>query len=150
MSYLPFPTGRSPTACGWHDVTMNERINWTELREFAGVDLEASYVLSWSMAGELLLLDLDVQLRPDHPFYEVPRPSQKACIRAATIEFPYCESLAVDGRDNEGSSATLVTSLGSGRIDGLSVVADGQYELRGEFGNVQINAERPLLRLKEL
>ncbi|MDJ0916649.1 MAG: hypothetical protein QNJ05_02720 [Woeseiaceae bacterium] len=129
---------------------MNERINWTELREFAGVDLEASYVLSWSMAGELLLLDLDVQLRPDHPFYEVPRPSQKACIRAATIEFPYCESLAVDGRDNEGSSATLVTSLGSGRIDGLSVVADGQYELRGEFGNVQINAERPLLRLKEL
>ncbi len=128
---------------------MNE-INWTALREFAGVDLEASYVLSWSMAGELLLLDLDVQLKPDHPIYEVPRPSQKACIRAATIEFPYCESMAVEGRDSEGSLGALVKSLGSGRIDGLSVVADGQYELRGEFGNVQINAERPLLRLKEL
>ncbi|MDJ0759786.1 MAG: hypothetical protein QNJ19_10320 [Woeseiaceae bacterium] len=129
---------------------MNERINWTELREFAGIDLEASYVLSWSMERELLLLDLDVQLLPDHPFYEVPRPSQKVCIRAATIEFPYCESITIEGGDGESSPESAVTSLGSGRIDGLSVVADGQYELRGEFGNVQITAERPLLRLKEL
>ena len=129
---------------------MNEKINWTELREFAGVDLEASYVLSWSMERELLLLDLDVQLLPDHPFYEVPRPSQKACIRAATIEFPYCESITVVGEDGASSPPVLVTRLGLGRIDGLSVIADGQYELHGEFGNVQIIAERPLLRLKEL
>ena len=129
---------------------MNQSINWTELREFAGVDLEASYVLSWSMHGELLLLDIDVYLLPDHPFYEVPRPSQKACIRAATIELPYCEAITTEGGDGEASPASVTNSLKLGRISGLSVVADGQYELRGEFGNVRVNAERPLLRLKEL
>ncbi len=127
---------------------MSARIDWTDLREFAGIDLEASYVLSWSVNGELLLLDLDVHLLPDHPFYEAPRPSQKACTRAATVEFPYCESIRTGG-GGEDSPDAVVTSLRLGRIDGLTVVADGQYELRGEFGNVQINAERPLLRLKE-
>lgn len=127
----------------------DERINWTELREFTGVDLESSYVLSWSLQGETLLLDLDIQLLPEHPFYEPPRPSQKACIRAALVEFPYCESIRTENRRDDTSPGIAVKRLKLGRIDGLSVIADGRYELRGEFGNVQIDAERPLLRLKE-
>lgn len=127
-----------------------EPINWTALREFAGVDLESSFVLSWSLRGESLLLDLDLQLSPKHPFYEKPRPSQKACIRAALLEFPVCDSVR-SGQDADREAPTdVVARLPLGRITGLRVIADGRYELRGEFGNVQIDAERPLLRLKEL
>ena len=125
------------------------RINWTSLREFAAVDLESSYVLSWSLEGESLLLDLDLQLSPEHPFYEVPRPSQKACIRAAAIEFPLCDAIRAGDERRRASPAEVVSRLALGRIHGLAVIADGRYELRGEFGNVQIDAERPLLRLKE-
>ena len=124
-------------------------INWTELREFAGVDLESSYVLSWSLKGESLLLDLDLQLSPAHPFYEKPRPSQKACIRAALIEFPFCEAIRAENAGVRGAPSEVASRLALGRIDGLKVIADGRYELRGDFGNVQIDAERPLLRLKE-
>ena len=124
-------------------------INWTELREFAGVDLEASYVLSWSMQGETLLIDLDVHLLPGHPFYETPRPSQKACIRAAIIEFPYCASIRTNDGNDGTSPAVAASRLQMGKLGSLSVIADGRYELRGEFGNVQLEAERPLLRLKE-
>ena len=145
-----FPIVMSTTACGWRERMLDDRINWTALREFSGVDLESSYVLSWSLEGDSLLLDLDVYLLPEHTFYEVPRPSQKACIRAATIEFPYCDSVRTDDGGDDKSPVNAVERLRLGRIDGLAVVADGRYELRGEFGNVQISAERPLLRMKEL
>lgn len=128
----------------------SEPINWTALREFAGVDLESSYVLSWSLRGESLLLDLDLQLSPTHPFYEKPRPSQKACIRAALLDFPYCSAVRSAQGDVGESPSAVVSRLALGRIAGLAVIADGRYELRGEFGNVQIDAERPLLRLKQL
>lgn len=127
-----------------------EPINWTALREFAGVDLESSYVLSWSLQGESLLLDLDLQLSPQHPFYEKPRPSQKACIRAALLEFPFCEAVRTGPVTDRELPSDVVGRLPLGRISGLKVVVDGRYELSGEFGNVRIDAERPLLRLKEL
>lgn len=121
---------------------MTTKVQWTDLREFAGVDLESSYVLSWSKEGETLLLDVDLQLKPEHAFYERPRPSQKACIRAALIEFPYCDSVRL------GAIETSTQDLSLGRISGLDLVDDGEYELRGEFGTVLIRSERPLLRLK--
>ena len=56
----------------------DEVTNWTELREFAAVDLEQSFVVAWDTEGESLLIDLDLCLRPEHVFYEEPRPSEGA------------------------------------------------------------------------
>ena len=125
---------------------MNDDTNdWRELREFAGVELTDSFVLSWDYAGGALLIDIDVCLAPSHPFYEKPRPAEGACIRAATLEFPYCTSLTA-GSGND--PAETVRTLGNGRIDGLRRTGDGRYEMTGAFGRIEIVSERPLLRLK--
>ena len=73
-------------------------VDWRKLREFADVDLTRSFVLFWHVESDTLLVDIDLFLTPDHPFYEKPRPAEKVCIRPAVIEFPYCESLEADGQ----------------------------------------------------
>ncbi len=113
-----------------------EKVDWRQLREFAGVDVSNSFVLSWRMQGETLLIDVDLLLMPEHPFYEKPRPAEKVCIRPAIVEFRYCDSVSAD-----------ISQLGHGAIAGFTV-QDGTYEIVGEFGTVRIDAERPLLRLK--
>ena len=123
-----------------------EAVDWHKLREFADVDLERSFILSWHHEAGALLIDIDLLLLPDHPFYEKPRPAEKVCIRPALIEFPFCEVLTAGKGDND--IAATVAGLGTGAITGLRLLADGYYEISGDFGNVEIGAERPLLRLK--
>ncbi len=118
--------------------------DWRELREFAGVDLCKSYVLSWEHVSSTLMIDIDLCLTPSHPFFEEPRPAERQCIRPAMLEFPYCTALA--GHDD--GLAIVAAGLGVGRIDGLRRVGDGHYEIQGAFGTVAIDGERPILRLK--
>jgi hypothetical protein len=125
----------------------NEQVGWRQLREFADVDLTKSYVLSWRVESEVLVVDVDLFLEPAHPFYERPRPAEKVCIRPASIEFPWCTGLSCSQLPAE-EVTEIAGKIGHGRILGLGVVSDGHYEIRGEFGTVSIDAERPILRLK--
>lgn len=127
----------------------NDRtVDWQKLREFAGVDLLNSYVLSWGVQRGTLSIDVDLQLTSEHPFYEKPRPAEKVCIRAAIIDFPYCEGIVVDGNTVDESLTDTVSRLGIGAIEGLRRLDYGPYEIDGEFGTVLIDAERPILRLR--
>lgn len=126
----------------------DESVDWRELREFAGVDLAHSFVLTWKFEAGTLFVDSDILLRPDHPFFETPRPAEKVCIRPAVIEFPFCTRVAADGTTGGGDPRNDVEQLGHGAISGMRLCADGRYELRGDFGTVIIDAERPVLRLK--
>jgi hypothetical protein len=126
----------------------DENVDWRKLREFADVDLTRSFVLSWHFEAATLIVDVDLLLLPDHPFYEKPRPAEKVCIRPALIEFPFCEAFDPDGMPNNGDIVAAVTEAGHGAITGLQRLADGRYEISGDFGVVRIEAERPLLRLK--
>lgn len=124
-------------------------IDWRRLREFAGVDLAASYLLSWHVDGDTLCIDIDLCLTPEHPFYEKPRPAEKVCLRPAVIEFPYCESIASGDGPGYRPTAESVAVLGIGAIDGLRRFDDGPFEMSGDFGVVRIDAERPILRLRD-
>jgi len=124
-----------------------ETVDWTDLREFRATGLTDSFVLSWRLEGEALQIDLDLLLYPGHAFYEKPRPAERVCIRPALLEFPFCAEL-IGGSIGGGEPSTVVAGLGSGRIGGMRLTADGQYEIKGEFGTVVVHAERPLLRLK--
>jgi len=124
--------------------------DWRDLREFRGVDLEASYVLGWKVKEGALVVEVDLCLAPEHPFYEPPRPSEKACIRPAVIEFPGCTQVAVAGSPAAGSPAEAASRLDLGRIGGFARVGEGGYRLTGRFGTVDIRADRPLLRLRTL
>lgn len=123
-------------------------IDWRKLREFAGVDIARSFVLSWSWHRGTLSIDVDLFLNSDHPFYEKPRPREKVCIRPAIIDFPYCESIAADGKTLEPPLADAVAGLRIGAIKELVREHDGPYEISGEFGTVRIDAERPILKLR--
>jgi hypothetical protein len=121
--------------------------DWKELREFAAVDLEQSFVVAWDTDRESLLIDLDLLLLPDHAFYEEPRPAEGACFRQAVIEYAYCTQVSEPRKGNSGKLPGAIVGLNSGRINGLQRIGDGYYEISGEFGTVGIHAERPLLRL---
>ncbi len=129
---------------------MQSIVDWREFRDFAATDLSRSFVLSWALESETLMIDIDLYLTPEHPFYEKPRPSEKACIRPAVIEFPFCDRIESDDMPANTHPETLASKLGHGGIKGLSRLADGRYEIRGEFGVVVLDAERPILRLKGL
>jgi hypothetical protein len=122
--------------------------DWRRLREFAAVDLSRSFLLSWAVELDTLLLDTDLFLEPAHPFYERPRPNEKVCIRPATIEFPFCESVEAEGVPADAELADKAGRLGHGAIAGFRRLSDGRYEISGEFGAVLIRAERPILKLK--
>lgn len=126
--------------------------DWRNLREFTGVDLEKSFILSWAYESGTLLADVDLYLTPEHPSYEKPRPAEKVCIRSAVVEFPYCEKVLVDNnvsRDRDVGPRDAVAELGPGAIQGLRRVSDDKYEISGEFPSVLIHAERPILRIKK-
>lgn len=122
--------------------------DWSKLREFVAVDLTRSFVLSWEIQSNVLMIDTDLHLLPEHPFYERPRPAEKVCIRAAVIEFPLCDGIESKSVPTNAKLATAVGELGHGAIRGLRRLADGRYEISGEFGVVLIDAERPIMRLK--
>ena len=126
----------------------SETVDWRRLREFAGVDLTGSFVLTWGVEADTLFIDSDILLLPEHPFYEKPRPAEKVCIRPAIMEFPFCTGVSVDGLTGSDDIRSCVGRLGHGAIRGMQRHADGRYEIEGEFGNVIIEAERPMLRLK--
>ena len=123
-------------------------VGWRKLREFADVDLTRSFVLSWQYETGALLVDVDLYLEEGHPFYEKPRPAEKVCIRPAIIEFPFCESITPSQGASDGQPEDIAASLAIGAIEGLRRFNDGPYEIRGEFGTVRIDAERPILRLR--
>lgn len=123
----------------------DDSTNWTELREFKGVLLTDSYVLSWHCEGHDLVVDLDLCLGPAHPFYERPRRAEGACIRPALLQFPECTELT--GSDKAESLEDAASRMAHGRISAFRRVADGRYELGGEFGRAVIVSDRPLLRL---
>ena len=114
--------------------------DWRQLREFAAVDLTKSFVLGWEVEAGILMIDVDLYLTPDHAFYEEPRPAEKVCIRPAAIEFPLFR-----GFDSERGMS--VQDLATGAITGMRRLADGRYEISGDFGVVLIDAERPIMKL---
>jgi len=121
--------------------------DWRLLREFAEVDLTQSFVLSWLYESGALLVEIDVLLTPEHPFYEKPRPAEKVCIRPACIEFPFCEAIGLNG-EMCSKPVDITGKIGLGAIAGLRRLVDGRYEISGEFGTVFVDAERPILKLK--
>ena len=105
-------------------------IDWRQLREFADVDLEGSFVLSWASEAGALMIDVDVLLLPEHPFYEPPRPAEKQCIRPALIEFPFCVAAVLAGAESGSVIPVNRRDIGARLIPllGLPLDVGGQQQ----------------------
>ena len=128
---------------------IEEVTSWTALREFKHVALNQSFVLSWELKSETLRIDVDLNLCPEHAFYEAPRPAEKACFRPAHIDFPHCSRILTPAGEPGASLDEAIRALAGGLIDDLRRTGAGEYEISGEFGRVAIFAERPMVRLKD-
>lgn len=128
--------------------TADDAIDWRKLREFAGVELTKSFILSWHSSGSTLSIDVDLLLTEEHAFYEKPRPAEKVCVRPAIIEFPYCEKIDVDGMTLDEPVSEKISILRSGAIEGLKRIHEGPFEISGVFGTVRIDSERPIIRMR--
>ena len=60
------------------ETPMQSIVDWREFQEFAAVDLSRSFILTWALESETLVIDIDLYLTPEHPFYEKPRSSESA------------------------------------------------------------------------
>ncbi len=65
----------------------------------------------------------------------------------ATVDL-VCTRITGPGKDGNDNVVEVVESLKSGRIAGLRRTGNGHYVICGEFGTVDIVAERRLLRPK--
>jgi hypothetical protein len=123
--------------------------DWTQLREFDGVDLSESYVLGWQLTPAGLAFELDVALTPDHPSYRPPRADERMCWVRGWLRFPAAAS--VQGLQDQSSVVGATDATGArdyGNIDALSW-ADGQAHVVGEFGDVTLHSSRPYVTFSE-
>ncbi len=110
--------------------------------EFAGVDLEDSWVLGWRFdapAGRLTI-EVEASLWPGHPAYVPPPAGEHTCYRRATLTFEGVTSVSglrtqseVPGHRNPDGTRDY------GSFDALEG-ADGVFRLAGEMGDVTVRA----------
>lgn len=61
---------------------------WREMEEFSHMDLEDSWVTSWRVTEEELVVEVEASLWPGHPEYETPIYGNHTCYKPAQVVFP--------------------------------------------------------------
>ena len=114
-------------------------MDWREISDFAFIDLEDSFVLSWSEAADALIFRLEASILPGHPSYSDPKPNEHACYKIAELAFT--NTFRVEGLLSMADvvpSSDADGSIDCGNIDTLERVDNGIWIICGDFGNVRI------------
>ena len=115
-------------------------MDWREIPDFAHVDLEDSFVLSWNEAAHTLTFRLEASLWPGHPSYSVPKPNEHTCYKIAELVFS--NTFRVEGLPSTAEVIPTLDGGGSidyGSIDTLQLGDDGIWMICGDFGSVRIH-----------
>ena len=124
-------------------------IDWRDMPEFVGVDLEDSWILGWchDIAGRRLTFDLEASLWPGHPAYDTPSPGEWTCYRVATLAF---EEVSVSGLLAMGQARSTVDPDGSRDYECLyGLRREGNvFRFEGDMGDVTVHAGAVRLALK--
>ncbi len=123
------------------------RIPYHEFPGLEDVYLEDSYVLGVKEDPDRVVFDLDLVLTPGHAEYRPPRPDEQHDYRRAALEFPHVRSATWGERRFEPfTDATGQVDYGS--ID-LLYRNDRTYHVQGDWGDVDIESDLPVIRLVE-
>ena len=123
-------------------------VDWFDMEEFQGVDLNDSWVLSWKETEDDLVFQVEASLWPGHPKYAEPPKSDWTCYKKATLSFPLKKR--VDGlrpMSEVSYSTDADGSIDYGNIYMLQRNGDGSYRLCGNFGDVIIESDNLIFRL---
>lgn len=112
--------------------------------ELAAVYLEDSWVLEVAPSGEGVAIRLEAVLTPEHPLYRHPAPHEQHCYRAGWLTVTgNAIDVQLSGRN---PSLDPDGSADYGSIDTFRTVADGFWEMEGDWGSVKVN--QPVVRLQ--
>jgi hypothetical protein len=114
-------------------------MNWTESETFKGIDLNDSFVLSWSQEGGSLSIDLEACIWPESKYYSKPKKDEYTCYKKAVLSFVGVESIeGLKPIDSVSLTSTdLDGTIDYGNIDSLLKTSSG-FEVEGDFGSVVI------------
>jgi hypothetical protein len=114
-------------------------MNWTDMPVFKGIDLNDSFVLSWSRQSGELVIDLEASIWPESPFYTEPKPDEYTCYRKATLRFVgVFEVVGLESMESVRFFTDANGEIDYGNIDSLRG-SDSTYHLCGNFGEVEIS-----------
>ena len=117
---------------------------------FEFVDLADSIVLSWTYESDRFRVRLDVSLLPDHPNAGRPKPGERASFHPGELEF--AEVSQIEGLLPQSAVQSSKDPDGEPDYDTVHrLQTDGErrYYLEGEFGEVWIDADTPVIRLQD-
>ena len=123
-------------------------MNWTELSEFEGIDLNDSFVLSWKKTTDKLEFNLEASIWPNSAYYRKPKPNEYTCYRKATLSF--LDVIIVSGLLPIDAVKPKIDPDGTsdyGNIDSLTKNSNG-YCITGEFGVVEISGGKLEFKIK--
>lgn len=119
-----------------------ERLNYWQFSGFENIYLEDSYVLSINAKTSIQIL-LETVLTENHSLYTQPLPGEQYCYRRMTVNFPHPQTYYLV-LNNISPIADPDGSVDYGNIDEF-FSADGKYYLRGEWGELTIVSDPPIL-----
>jgi len=120
-----------------------ERLNYWQLPGFENIYLEDSYVLSIINAKISIQILLEAVLTENHPLYTPALSEEQYCYRQMTVNFPHPQTYDLV-LNNIRAIADPDGSVDYGNIDDF-FMADDKYYLRGEWGELTIVSDPPLL-----
>jgi len=113
-------------------------MNWTEFKQFDGIDLNDSFVIDWCLVKDNLVLNIEASIWPQSSYYTKPKKDEFTCYRNAKISFVGVKN--IEGLLPIKSVKPTIDPDGSsdyGNIDSLIKTKVG-FCLSGEFGAVKI------------
>ena len=93
---------------------------------FKGIDLNDSFVLSWSNKGNELVFHVEVSIWPESKFYESPKKDEYTCYKPAVLTFKNFNE--INGLLEMGQVKPSIDPDGEkdyGNIDALQKNSDG-------------------------
>ncbi|PSB03785.1 hypothetical protein C7B69_26215 [filamentous cyanobacterium Phorm 46] len=119
-----------------------ERLNYWQFPGFENIYLEDSYVLSINAKVSIQIL-LEAVLTENHPLYTSALSGEQYCYRQMTVNFPNPQTYDLV-LNNISPIADPDGSVDYGNIDEF-FMADDKYYLRGEWGELTIVSDPPLI-----
>lgn len=113
-------------------------MEWTELQEFKGIDLNDSFILNWSKSKNGVSFNLEASIWPSSKYYQAPKATEHTCYKKAVLSFISCQDITgLKTMQQANSSIDPDGSEDYGNIDSLKQTTNG-FKLSGDFGNVHI------------
>jgi len=113
-------------------------MDWRQLENFRGIDLNDSFIMSWELSTEQLFFEFEASIWPESMFYATPKANEYTCYRKATLSFSEIESVnGLTLMESDRYATDPDGSIDYDNIDSLSMTNHG-FNLIGDFGEVII------------